>query len=105
MHELSAATCVTAVEGLLWRAWPEEQSAAVYVPASGRTHLVSLLALAMLEHSSSKPRRLDELARTVFEAGQDELPSPPAAAEDHEHVVEAARGLIQAGLLHRAQCP
>lgn len=114
MPELSAATCVAAVPGLQWRAWPGEESAAVYVPSSGRTHWVTALGLAILEQSAAGPRCLADLAKAIFEAEPCAEGAMLAAAdgatlagaeEPGNPLAESAQGLIQAGLLQIVQCP
>ncbi len=106
MPDLSAATWVAAVPGLQWRAWPGEESAAIYVPSSGRTHWVTALGLAILEQSAAGPKSLADLAEAIFEGEPCAKSSTLAAAEDTgDPLAGSAQGLIQAGLLQLVQCP
>ena len=110
MPEPIAATYVAAVPGLRWRAWPGEESAAVYVPSSGRTHWVTALGLAILEHTVARPLHLAALGEAIFSAELDvdgrQLPAREGAQDSvSDGLRESAQGLIQAGLLQVVQCP
>lgn len=76
----------------------------MFTAASGRTHLVSLLAATILEEASAGPRPLHELAEAVFGANSSNEGSE-SDGESFAMLQAAAEGLVQAGLLTRTECP
>lgn len=85
-----------ALPGMKLQAWPGEDLAAVWVPGSVSTHLVSALAADILMSASSGACSTQSLTASLLaDATTDALPAHEALAM----VSSVVAGLVQAGLL------
>lgn len=87
-----------ALPGLKLRAWPGEDVAAVWVPGSVNTHLVSALAAEVLAAASHGGCSVQSIAAVLLAGDTSDaiLPQDALAA-----VAEVVAGLAQAGLLRQ----
>lgn len=78
------------------RVWPGEDLAAVWVPGSVSTHLVSALAADVLRTASQGACSAQSITTSLLaDAPDDAMPPQEALAA----VTEVVAGLVQAGLL------
>ena len=91
-----------ALPGMKLRAWPGEDVAAVWVPGSVNTHLVSALAadvLAAASHGGCSVQSITDVL--LADDTADAMPPQDALAT----VAEVVAGLVQAGLLRQLPAP
>ena len=103
MTSARAGETYTTVSGLLFRQWPGEEAAVVYVPQATSTHLVSELAGLVLQAASCRALNAEQIG-AALSATMDLAASDTAMDDDFSSQVQAVLdGLVQAGLLHRAR--
>ena len=91
---------VTSIPGISISAWPDEESAVIFVPNTASTHLVSALAGDILAAAEKGPFSVPELALALgIVVSGDEDSAAGSGHDDAVDLAKAVRGLLQAGLL------
>ena len=95
MDRFSPAGSIVSAEPFLFHGWEDEEFAVVYVPASGDTHMIELLALELLRLIQADPSRTSEqLAASLAVLLETEL-----SVSLHESVDAALQKLADVGLI------